>query len=98
MTNGSSILFHPFILAQYNLERLKLMCEECLCNELNAENAADTLILADMHCAERLKEITIEYINRRVKYITVELPTCTYIVVRVQCLHVFVQYLSWLCH
>ncbi|XP_064396844.1 speckle-type POZ protein-like A isoform X2 [Halichondria panicea] len=49
---------------KYNLERLKLMCEECLCNELNAENAADTLILADMHCAERLKEITIEYINR----------------------------------
>ncbi len=45
------------------------MCEECLCNELNAENAADTLILADMHCAERLKEITIEYINRRVKYL-----------------------------
>ncbi len=53
------------------------MCEECLCNELNAENAADTLILADMHCAERLKEITIEYINRRVKYIAVESPTCT---------------------
>lgn len=54
----------PFLSLQYNLDRLKLMCEESLCSELNAENAADTLILADMHSAERLKEITIEYINR----------------------------------
>ncbi len=40
------------------------MCEESMCSELSAENAADTLILADMHSAERLKDITIEYINR----------------------------------
>jgi len=40
------------------------MCEESLCSDLNAENAPDTLILADMHSAEQLKQITIDYINR----------------------------------
>ncbi len=49
--------------AQYNLERLKVMCEEALCNNLSEENAADTLILADLHSAEKLKDITIVYIN-----------------------------------
>lgn len=40
------------------------MCEESLCSELSAENAADTLILADLHSAQQLKQITIDYINR----------------------------------
>ncbi len=48
---------------QYNLERLKVMCEEALCNSLTEENAADTLVLADLHSAEKLKDITIVYIN-----------------------------------
>ena len=48
---------------QYNIERLKLMCEESLCNNLTEETAADTLVLADLHCAEKLKSITIDYIN-----------------------------------
>lgn len=54
---------HTHTHTQYNLERLKFMCEEALCNNLNAENAADTLILADLHSAEQLKAITIDYIN-----------------------------------
>ena len=40
-----------------------MMCEEALCNNLSEENAADTLILADLHSAEKLKDITIIYIN-----------------------------------
>ena len=40
------------------------MCEEALCSELSVENAAETLILADMHNAQQLKDITIDYINR----------------------------------
>ena len=42
------------------------MCEESLCNNLSVENAADTLILADLHSAEQLKAISIEFINRSV--------------------------------
>ena len=41
-----------FFYLQYNLERLKVMCEEALCDNLSEENAADTLILADLHSAE----------------------------------------------
>ena len=40
-----------------------MMCEEALCNNLTEENAPDTLILADLHSAEKLKDITIIYIN-----------------------------------
>ena len=54
---------HTHTHTQYNLERLKFMCEEALCNNLNAENAADTLILADLHSAEQLKAITIDFVN-----------------------------------
>ena len=49
---------------QYDLGRLKTMCEESLCNSLSVENAADTLVLADLHSAEQLKAISIEFINR----------------------------------
>ena len=44
--------------------QLICLCEEALCSELSVENAAETLILADMHNAQQLKDITIDYINR----------------------------------
>lgn len=53
-------------LLQYALERLKVMCEEALCNSLSVENVADTLILADLHSAEQLKAQAIDFINRQV--------------------------------
>lgn len=53
-------------LPQYALERLKVMCEEALCNSLSVENVADTLILADLHSAEQLKAQAIDFINRQV--------------------------------
>lgn len=52
-----------FFRAQYALERLKVMCEEALCNNLSIDNAADILILADLHSADQLKVQTIEFIN-----------------------------------
>lgn len=48
---------------KYDLERLKVMCEESMCSNLNVDNAADVLILSDMHSAHQLKAHTIEYIN-----------------------------------
>ena len=48
---------------QYAMERLKVMCEEALCANLSIENAADVLILADLHSAEQLKAQAIEFIN-----------------------------------
>ena len=67
-------LYHsPPSSLQYALERLKKMCEESLCNNLNTDNAADTLILADLHSAEQLKSMAIEYINRSGDSTTVQL-------------------------
>ncbi|KAK8733307.1 hypothetical protein OTU49_006572 [Cherax quadricarinatus] len=48
---------------KYALERLKVMCEEALCTNLSTENAADVLILADLHSADQLKAQAIEFIN-----------------------------------
>nr|CAD7444393.1 unnamed protein product [Timema bartmani] len=48
---------------KYALERLKVMCEEALCTNLSIDNAADTLILADLHSADQLKAQAIDFIN-----------------------------------
>ncbi|XP_046982639.1 protein roadkill [Schistocerca americana] len=48
---------------KYALERLKVMCEEALCTNLSIENAADILILADLHSADQLKAQAIDFIN-----------------------------------
>jgi len=48
---------------KYALERLKALCEEALCNNLDIDNVADTLILADLHSAVQLKYQAIEFIN-----------------------------------
>ncbi|XP_065838694.1 speckle-type POZ protein B-like [Oscarella lobularis] len=48
---------------KYQLDRLRLMCEETLCSNLNSENAADVLVLADRHSGSQLKSIAIDYIN-----------------------------------
>jgi len=50
---------------KYALERLKVMCEEALCNGLTVDNVSDVLILADLHSAEQLKAQAIEFINTR---------------------------------
>lgn len=48
---------------KYDLERLKVMCEEALCSNLSIETAAEVLILADMHSANQLKAHAIDFIN-----------------------------------
>merc|ERR1719273_1754803 len=50
---------------KYALERLKVMCEEALCNGLTVENVCDVLKIADLHSAEQLKAQAIEFINTR---------------------------------
>ncbi|XP_003740867.1 speckle-type POZ protein B [Galendromus occidentalis] len=48
---------------KYALERLKVMCEEALCDNLSVDTAAELLTLADMHSAEQLKAHVIDFIN-----------------------------------
>ncbi|OBS56885.1 hypothetical protein A6R68_11990 [Neotoma lepida] len=40
---------------KYDLEGLKVMCEDALCRDLFVENAAHTLFLADLHSREQLR-------------------------------------------
>lgn len=63
----SSALFpserSPACVLQYALERLKVMCEDALCSNLSVENAAEILILADLHSADQLKTQAVDFIN-----------------------------------
>lgn len=52
------------ILLQYDLERLKVMCEEALCTSLLVDNVCEVLVLADLHSAEQLKSHAIDFVNR----------------------------------
>ncbi|MGH0130591.1 UNVERIFIED_CONTAM: hypothetical protein FKN15_005482 [Acipenser sinensis] len=52
---------HP--LPEYALERLKVMCEDALCSNLSVDNAAEILILADLHSADQLKNQAVDFIN-----------------------------------
>lgn len=47
----------------YQLCRLKNLCEEALQKKLTVENAIETLQLADLHSANTLKRLTLEFIK-----------------------------------
>lgn len=57
-------LIHQPYYFQYALQRLKVTCEESLCTNLAVDNVAEILILADLHNADQLKEMAIDFINR----------------------------------
>ncbi|XP_044743660.1 speckle-type POZ protein-like [Chrysoperla carnea] len=48
---------------KYALDRLKRLCEKELCANLSTGNAAEILILADLHNANQLKVQAIDFIN-----------------------------------
>jgi len=54
------------LILQYELENLKIICEEWLCSHLTYEKAADFLVLADVYFALHLKVNTIEFIRKYV--------------------------------
>ena len=47
---------------RYGLKGLKVMCEDALSRNLSVENAAHTLILADLHSTEKLKTQALDFI------------------------------------
>ncbi|EDL38714.1 mCG1041469 [Mus musculus] len=47
---------------KYGLEGLKVLCEDALCRNLSVENAAHTLILADLHNIQQLKNEALYFI------------------------------------
>ena len=47
---------------KYNIPRLKSLCEEAICNNIDVLNAADILVLAHMYEANNLKNMAVEFI------------------------------------
>ncbi|KAJ1267827.1 hypothetical protein BS78_07G087600 [Paspalum vaginatum] len=48
---------------RYAIERLKLICQSILCNNLDVQNVATTLALADQHHCDKLKHACIEFMS-----------------------------------
>ena len=48
---------------RYNLERLKLICEEKLCKHIDAVNVATILVLAEQHNCCGLKKACFQFLN-----------------------------------
>lgn len=65
-----------FCVLQYNLERLKVMCEEALCSSLSVESVSSILVLADLHNAEQLKSHAVDFINRLINSPLILLISC----------------------
>ena len=47
---------------KYNIPRLKSLCEEAICNNIEVTNAAEILVLAHMYEATNLKTMALEFI------------------------------------
>ncbi|CAO2201025.1 unnamed protein product [Urochloa humidicola] len=48
---------------RFAMDRLKLICQSILCEDLNVQNVATTLALADQHHCDLLKDACIEFIS-----------------------------------
>ncbi|XP_032752880.1 TD and POZ domain-containing protein 1-like [Rattus rattus] len=47
---------------KFDLQHLKIMCEDSLCRNLSVKNVVPTLILADLHSTEHLKSMAMDFI------------------------------------
>ncbi|CAL4941860.1 unnamed protein product [Urochloa decumbens] len=60
----SAMLQHLLVAAdRYNLERLKLICEDKLCNHIATGSAASILALAQQHNCHGLKEACLDFLS-----------------------------------
>ena len=50
---------------RYDMQRLRLICEDTLCRHLDVSTAATTLVLAEQHHCRALKEACIEFLVSR---------------------------------
>ncbi|KAL6843200.1 hypothetical protein ACP4OV_026913 [Aristida adscensionis] len=60
----SEMIRHLLVAAdRYAMDRLKLICQSILCEDLDVQNVAITLALADQHHCDMLKDACIEFIS-----------------------------------
>ena len=61
---GASVLMAQHLLAaadRYGLDRLRLMCESKLCEEVSVETVSTTMALAEQHHAAQLKKVCLQF-------------------------------------
>ncbi|XBI94763.1 hypothetical protein VPH35_031344 [Triticum aestivum] len=57
------IVMHLLVAAdRYAMERLKVICESILCNNIEAKTVVTTLALADQHHCHRLNDACVQFI------------------------------------
>lgn len=67
-SKGASTLMAQHLLAaadRYGLERLKLLCEAILCEDVAINNVATTLALAEQHHCSHLKSVCLKFVASR---------------------------------
>ncbi|XP_073365611.1 BTB/POZ and MATH domain-containing protein 2-like [Aegilops tauschii subsp. strangulata] len=61
--DNADMIRHLLVAAdRYAMERLKLVCQSILCQNLNVDTVATTWALADQHSCDKLKDACLEYI------------------------------------
>jgi hypothetical protein len=63
-SSSSSTLMAQHLLAaadRYGLDRLRLLCESKLCEDVSTDTVATTLALAEQHHASQLKAVCLKY-------------------------------------
>ncbi|KAM3389982.1 hypothetical protein ACQJBY_011876 [Aegilops geniculata] len=61
---GAAVMQHLLVAAdRYGLNRLKLMCEEKLCESIDVETVTTTLALAEQHNCEVLKKACLKFMS-----------------------------------
>ena len=48
---------------KYNIPRLKTICEEAMCENIEVSNAAEVLILGYLHEAKNLQSVAVEFVT-----------------------------------
>ncbi|CAN6373088.1 unnamed protein product [Urochloa humidicola] len=66
-TGEERVVMHQHLLVaadRYNMERLKLICEDVLSKHIDTDIAATTLVLAEQHGCRGLKEACFKFLRR----------------------------------
>ncbi|KAJ1267846.1 hypothetical protein BS78_07G089500 [Paspalum vaginatum] len=62
---NEELVWHLLVAAEkYAVERMKLICEEILCKQLDGKSVASTLALADKHHCSRVRDACVEFMRR----------------------------------
>ena len=55
---------------KYNIQRLKNICEQAICENIEVANAAEALVLAYLHEAKNLKTVAIDFVTSNMAKVT----------------------------